>query len=133
MGLAGNDDLDGGAGDDFLIGGTGSDTYHWGLGAGNDTIWEYSRTVPNVTDSDVIIISSGVLPSQVQVRRDKIPILKILFSKSEGSSAELRIRDYYHGGVVSEIQSTKLYLATGQFGTLVKLKGSNTLELRELI
>lgn len=112
-GLAGNDDLDGGAGDDFLIGGTGSDTYHWGLGAGNDTIWEYSRTVPNVTDSDVIIISSGVLPSQVQVRRDKNTYTEDLVLKIEGSSAELRIRDYYHGGVVSGDTIDKIVFSDG--------------------
>lgn len=40
IGGEGNEGISGGAGDDILDGGAGNDTYFFGVGSGNDTIYE---------------------------------------------------------------------------------------------
>jgi Ca2+-binding RTX toxin-like protein len=58
----GNDTLVGGAGDDYLEGETGNDTYIWGLGDGNDNIYDSSGT-------NVLEIGEGVEPADVKFTR----------------------------------------------------------------
>ena len=71
-GDAGNDEivggvigdvLDGGSGDDKLRGGWGNDTFVFGLGYGQDTVWDQGGT-------DVITLGAGIAPTGVHLWRD---------------------------------------------------------------
>ena len=64
-GGTGSDFLDGGAGKDYLSGGLGNDTYLFGVGSGQDTIYDLDTTAGNV---DTIRLT-GVLPSEVTLTR----------------------------------------------------------------
>ena len=78
QGGEGNDYLDGGQGDDVLEGGAGddvlqdyqggSDTYRWGVGSGQDTVYEFSGVTPGAIDR--IQITGTVAPSDVTITRE---------------------------------------------------------------
>lgn len=69
IGFASNDTLDGGAGDDILEGYDGSDTYRFGVGDGQDTVYE-TLTDGRSSENDTLSFKDGVLPSDVTVTRD---------------------------------------------------------------
>jgi Ca2+-binding RTX toxin-like protein len=69
-GLYGNDDLTGGTGDDYLDGSRGSDTYHFDLGDGADTIYEYDGNVyynQTSVDSDILVFGTGITAADLRV------------------------------------------------------------------
>ena len=66
-GEAGNDTLNGGTGYDYLHGGEGNNTYLFGKGDGRDTIASYWDITAGKLNT--VLFKSGVLPSEVLVRR----------------------------------------------------------------
>ena len=57
-GLNGDDDLTGGTGNDLIYGARGSDTYHFALGDGADTLYDYDSTAYGSgtgTDTDILV------------------------------------------------------------------------------
>ena len=62
------DELDGGAGDDYLEGRSGADTYYFGLGYGDDTIYDNGNESDAVVDR--IILGAGILTGDVELGRD---------------------------------------------------------------
>jgi Ca2+-binding RTX toxin-like protein len=66
-GSYGNDLLDGGVGTDILEGSHGNDTYIFGIGYGQDTIYDNDTTQGNL---DVVNFLPGVAPSDIHVRRN---------------------------------------------------------------
>ncbi len=78
-GGAGDDILIGGTGDDVLYGGEGRDTYVFGLGDGNDHIYEYDADLSSI---DTIRFQEGINPEDIQIYRSgndlKITIEKTL-------------------------------------------------------
>ena len=74
----GNDYLDGGQSDDVLEGGAGndllvdyqggSDTYRWGVGSGQDTVYDYNAGLSGAVDR--VQITGNVAPSDLVITRD---------------------------------------------------------------
>ena len=109
-GLGGNDQISGGEGDDTLEGGTGNDvlsgginyapdwyptagndTYVFGLGDGQDTIFDYDTTTGNL---DKIVFKAGVAPTDIQVLRDA----DALVLKIGGTTDQVRVENYFLAG-----------------------------------
>ena len=92
VGRAGNDVLDGGSGNDLLYGENGNDCYVFGLGSGQDTIYDYAG------DLDAIQFMEGVSPQDITLRRDYSLITGLandLILSINGTTDELRVRDYF--------------------------------------
>ncbi len=62
----GNDILDGGAGNDYMSGGYGDDIYHFGLGSGQDTIYDYDAAAGN---QDKVTFQSGISANDLWFRK----------------------------------------------------------------
>jgi Ca2+-binding RTX toxin-like protein len=95
---AGDDTLDGGAGDDVLYGGisgytvaagAGSDTYLFGVGSGNDEIYDYDATEGNV---DTVRLT-GLNAGDVTIGRDATTLSITINATGE----TLRVRDWGAG------------------------------------
>ena len=67
QGDAGNDILDGGAGNDTLSGGAGADTYLFGIGSGQDTIYNHDYDAVG-TNPDTILLGAGITTSNVTLK-----------------------------------------------------------------
>jgi len=65
-GQNGHDILIGGQGDDLLMGGSGNDAYHYSLGDGIDSIYEYSWGANNV---DKIVFGAGITLNDLTFER----------------------------------------------------------------
>ena len=59
----GNDDLTGGTGNDYLQGSYGNDTYHFGLGDGQDTIFDNGSN--SLSEVDMLVLGAGISPNDV--------------------------------------------------------------------
>ena len=92
-GGAGDDILSGGTGDDILSGGNGSDTYLFSKGDGNDRIYRsYSGWgQPEDNSQDILRFGEGILPEEVQLRRDGD---NLVISLSDGQDS-ITIDDYF--------------------------------------
>ncbi|WP_236341795.1 calcium-binding protein [Paenibacillus plantiphilus] len=106
----GNDVLVGGSGNDTLYGGdsndtsytraNGNDTYVFGLGYGQDTIFDYDGTAGN---ADVIKMNADVAPSDVSLRRNG----NHLELSINGTSDKLTVMNYFESSgkyVVESVQ-----------------------------
>lgn len=103
FGGAGNDVLDGGVGNDRLDGGDGNDTYHFYLGAGQDTITDRDYTTGNI---DTIRLGAGIGLNDVRLRREGSNLkLQIV-----GTTDALTISGWYDG---SASQIERLVFAEG--------------------
>ncbi len=69
-GEGGSDSLTGGAGDDRLEGGPDGDSYVYGLGDGNDEIYEVSTTSAGRHLGDELQLGAGIAPEDVIVTLD---------------------------------------------------------------
>ena len=116
-GGAGDDTFDGGTGNDVLgatlydtwdnnrtVNGAGNDTYLFGKGEGQDSIYEFDRTVGN---RDKLIFKAGVAVSDVQASR----IGDALVFKINGTTDQIRVENYFgsdatNGWQVEEIRFT---------------------------
>lgn len=85
------DTLDGGAGDDYLSGGNEHDTYIFGLGYGNDTIYEHYTHVASEKD-DTVLFLPGVDPATITLSRSGDSD-DVVFTLSDGST--LTIEDQF--------------------------------------
>src|SRR3989338_4334151 len=65
-GNAGNNILDGGAGNDTLRGGLANDLYLFGLGGGQDTLYDYDATPGNI---DTLRFGAGIAPADITFAR----------------------------------------------------------------
>jgi len=99
-GQTGDDTLDGGSGNDILEGNDGNDTYVFGKGYEQDTIFDYDYTNSNL---DAINLVEGVLPGDVQARRDGINLELIL----KGTNDKLTILNYFDSSNYYKIESVK--------------------------
>ncbi|MBU0997916.1 MAG: putative Ig domain-containing protein, partial [Firmicutes bacterium] len=84
-GFDGNDTLDGGADNDYLNGGTGDDTYLFGIGSGQDSIYE--------TDGADTIRILEALPGAMTVTRDQYNI----FLGVSNTTDRLKINGWFTG------------------------------------
>lgn len=94
-GRGGDDFLRGGRGNDYLIGGDGADTYYWGLGGGNDQIYDYSYRDRLTGDEDTLIIA-GVEAEDINWSRSNYDLVAS-FQAPDGSQQSLTIRYWYRG------------------------------------
>jgi Ca2+-binding RTX toxin-like protein len=78
----GNDTLNGGAGDDELHGGAGDDTYVFGVGAGNDTIYEWDDSGYGGSDQ---VLLAGLSKAAVTFQRTNASDLALTI-KSTGET-----------------------------------------------
>jgi len=83
----GNDTLIGGLGNDDLRGGTGVDTYYYGVGDGNDRIYDFQDN-ERYSPSDTLIFGLGVAPTD------------LLFSRDGSNWANIRIDFVGHDGSI---------------------------------
>ncbi|SQF93613.1 calcium binding hemolysin protein [Paucimonas lemoignei] len=102
-GNGGDDVLDGGTGNDSLIGGVGSDTYWFGLGYGNDEIWE--RGVSG--EQNVIKFHSDITPADIHLTSYR----EDLIVESIGTTDSLQITGFLY----REQDSTSLINTVGLF------------------
>ena len=96
-GLAGNDDLTGGAGNDFLQGGNGNDTYHFGLGDGQDTIYDFGSS--STSEVDTLALATGIAPGDVTLTRasNGQDVLLTIASSTDSISLTSQINLNYGG------------------------------------
>jgi Ca2+-binding RTX toxin-like protein len=88
----GNDTLDGGAGNDYLDGGAGSDRFHFGYGAGQDTLSQYDSSTPS-NYTDTLILGGGV-------SQDSLSLMKSgddLIIQLANSSDQMTMKDWFLG------------------------------------
>ncbi|MBV1889099.1 MAG: hypothetical protein KUG67_02520, partial [Proteobacteria bacterium] len=101
------DTLDGGAGDDYLSGGNEHDTYIFGLGYGNDTIYENYTHIASEKD-DTVLFLPNVDPTTVNLYRagDSNDVILTL---SDGSSLtiENQFQNFSLGGENQSIEYFK--------------------------
>lgn len=62
----GNDTFDGSLGNDYLEGGIGNDKYLFGLGSGQDTIYDYDT---NDDNADVVVFGGTLTPEDIDWRK----------------------------------------------------------------
>ena len=82
--------LDGGAGNDRMEGSAGDDTYVFGLGYGQDVIYDSNQG--QGTNLDKVIFLEGINPSDVTAKRLSNSDLELTFA---GSSDKLTIERYF--------------------------------------
>lgn len=87
-GEAGNDTLIGGSGNDDLEGGTGNDSYYFGIGSGQDRIYDYDSTAGN---KDTVLLQAGVTPANLIVKRDQYHI----YLSIKNTSDKLTISNWF--------------------------------------
>ena len=86
----GNDVLDGGAGNDYLDGGDGDDTYIFGLGYGQDTIYDVSGS----GSLDILCFKAGIRPNDIYLhRRDDDLYLQV-----SNTTDSITIKSFFYTG-----------------------------------
>ncbi len=85
-----NEALDGGTGNDYLEGSAGDDTYVFGLGYGQDVIYDSNQGQSGGIDK--IMFLSGISPTDVTAKRLSNSDLELTFA---GSSDKLTIERYF--------------------------------------
>ncbi|MEO5340557.1 MAG: putative Ig domain-containing protein [Magnetococcus sp. MYC-9] len=91
----GADMLAGGAGNDTLKGGLDNDTYPFGIGAGQDTIYDYDTTAGNVDTVQM----AGRLPEEVTLNRriSGIQVTNDLLLSLNGTTDTLTVANHFSG------------------------------------
>ncbi len=106
-GADGNDTLDGGTGNDLLEGSYGNDTYVFGIGYGQDTIYDNDTTEGNL---DIVNFLPGVDPADVSVRRNgdnlelRIAGTEDMLIVERYFSPYARNSWYYYGANVNKVE-----------------------------
>ena len=117
IGGAGNDTFNGGAGGDILAGGVydtwngnfqgaGNDTYLFGVGDGQDTIYDNDITAGNL---DKIVFKAGVLPANVTVTRSGDNLILSI----NGTTDKILVTSYFTGGAAGTWQIEQIGFADG--------------------
>ena len=88
VGNSGANRLDGGQGKDLMVGGKGNDTYQFGIGSGQDSIWENDTTAGN---TDIASFLSGITTDQIWFRH----VGNSLEASIIGTSDKLTISNWY--------------------------------------
>jgi Ca2+-binding RTX toxin-like protein len=103
------DILDGGAGNDYLAGGGEGDVYRWGLGGGNDTIYDLSSGIAEGADIDAVELSAGLLPADLTFARVGGTDDLIITIVSSGETLTIRDQFLKHavGLVYGEIEELR--------------------------
>ena len=86
----GNDTLNGGLGDDYLSGDEGADTYAFGVGSGQDTIYNYQAAAA----SDRVVLGAGITAANLKFYREGNDLLITINGNTTDS---LRIQYQYSG------------------------------------
>lgn len=89
IGGSGDDTLDGGAGNDALTGNGGADTYVFGIGSGQDTL--YNSDNDEFLSPDTVVLGAGLTASNVTARRAGQDLLLSI----NGTPDSLRISGYF--------------------------------------
>ncbi|MBK7003297.1 MAG: hypothetical protein IPH35_26275 [Rhodoferax sp.] len=128
----GDDLLDGGGADvDLLSGGNGADVYKFGIGSGNDQLYNWDTDALG-TNSDTVLLGVGVTPGNLKLERaDKDFYLRI-----DGTTDQLVLSRYFQehaktGSAVENIQfsdGTMWSIDTVKAMLLVATEGNDRLE-----
>ncbi len=89
-GDAGNDLLNGGAGNDYLQGDDGADIYLFGLGSGQDRIYNYDSDALGV-QADTVQLGEGITAEMVSARRLNTDLILTV----RGTTDQLVIQSYF--------------------------------------
>ena len=106
-GSSGDDILDGGLDNDILEGSAGNDTYVFGLGYGNDTIYDHDTTQGNL---DIVSFLEGITPEDVAVTRSGDNLLITIAGSTDTLTVEryfspyARGSWYYYGSNVNKVE-----------------------------
>ena len=87
---AGNDLLNGGAGNDYLQGDDGADIYLFGLGSGQDRIYNYDSDALGV-QADTVQLGEGITAEMVSARRLNTDLILTV----RGTTDQLVIQSYF--------------------------------------
>jgi len=127
QGTVEGDVLDGGAGNDILAGQMGADTYVFGLGYGQDQIYNYESEADQALDR--ILLQAGVSPSDVELRQvttdnngNSIGLSLQLRLKSTGDT--LLVRDHFEtfGGATQLAAISTIEFADGTVWDLAEIE-----------
>jgi Ca2+-binding RTX toxin-like protein len=114
----GSDVLTGGTGDDYLSGDEGADSYHFSLGDGQDTIYNYQVAAA----ADKIIFGAGITAANIKLNREGSDLLITLTNSSTDS---IRIQ--------SQFSSASYVLNTLQFSDASTLSIDPLLTLSNIV
>lgn len=133
------------AGDDYIAGYSGADTYYWGIGSGNDTIFDQLRNTNNGSGADQIIFTGGLIPSDLVFSQSGDNL--IIQSLSTADSITIpqyfalsyyRIEDFvfsngttlHYSDIITLVNGSALVIGTENGETLEGNTGSNQIEGR---
>ncbi|RZL01050.1 MAG: hypothetical protein EOP36_13165 [Rubrivivax sp.] len=116
-GSAGNDTLDGGLGNDYLNGGTGADIYLFGIGSGQDTVYNQDDEAV-ATSADTILLGAGITTSGVTLTRSSDD----LFISLNGTYDNLRVQSYFSQDGISSNVVENLKFADGTVWDVATVK-----------
>ncbi|AFM26137.1 calcium-binding protein [Desulfomonile tiedjei] len=116
VGGVGDDTLEGGAGNDTLLGGNsgdwwqlsdanGNDTYLFGIGSGQDTVFDHDRSAGNL---DTILVKEGVTPEYAMVRREHDDLVLTI----AGTTDKLTVKNWFWNDS-SEFRVEQIQFADG--------------------
>jgi len=132
------------AGDDYLAGYSGADTYYWGIGSGNDTIYEY-LTPNNGSEADQIVFTGGLLPSDLVFSQSGDDLIVQSLSSSDSITVQKffafsfnRVEDFvfsdgtilHYSDIVTLVNGGALIIGTEKGETLTGTTGNNQIEGR---
>ena len=105
-GLGGDDFLAGGRGNDYLAGGAGADTCHWGVGGGNDVIYNYNYQDHRAGVEDTLIIGGIENADDITWSRSNSDLVAS-FEAPNGSQQSLTIK-YWYAGEYYQVETIRL-------------------------
>ena len=116
-GGVGNDTLEGGEGNDYLAGNNGADTYRFGLGSGQDTIYNHDADALGV-NPDVIELGTGITADKVRLTRQSNDLIVGL----TGTNDSLHVSNYFYKDGASSYAVERIKFADGTSWDIEEVK-----------
>ncbi len=116
-GEGGNDTLEGGEGNDTLDGGNGADTYRFGMGSGQDTVYNSDADALGV-NPDVIELGAGITADKVCLTRQGNDLIVSV----NGTNDSLRVSNYFYKDGASSYAVERIKFADGTSWDIEEVK-----------
>lgn len=133
------------AGDDYIAGYSGADTYCWGIGSGNDVIFDQLANLNNGSGADQIIFEGTLLPSDLAFSQNGDDLIIQSLSSSDSITVQkffslsyYRVEDFvfsngttlHYSDIVTLVNGGALIIGTENGDTLTGNSAVNQIEGR---